>query len=714
MQDSQSTLTKSQRRRENAKAKRAAEQTEPSGSVDNKTTGRPLKVCGPSKVQTLRGRLLGREVALICCSEAHEDAVDLTRKGCITEKFEGWLECDCTGLDAKSAWKEKSNLTLEQAKRWAEETLEDAEDEFEGESSDEEDEDEDEDIEKDGAIMVFVPSGATSTKTVKGSAYIFLSGTERNSRRKWPPSAVSFEWGDLDEELREFGRRRKLANDIPVEDHDELIAQRKLARLKEGLELFDDWLARQVGSSPVRLELIMEAPVPANEVELHRDSSIEPLPPAHECLRKIELDSESDSDSDHDGGSDAYIDYLRRRAQLALPKERIHCIDPRELGEGSETTALRESFQALVTTPLPRDKEALELDKLRAKHALPDKKSSENSPAVPSWEAFFGGAADLLYYHPEVKADFTPFLTKCVGSADGLRRFFDCLYFKTIPEAIAELKLDDSTLPFARIRSLAFRSRSGDLLRRPRERPLIPVKAAPINCFLKASGSQPPRTWVSGLAEHVRSAGAEEVVRAARDAFWADVEKLLGNPKDVDKEGDYFEAWLRECHPEIYEDVDTDDPAELRKLDWAPSEKRPNSKKHRHNLKAIRIPAFEPAFEELARFDPDEQVTTRRERVLAKILVDAFQLKLVDLASILKMIDVIIREPEDSRVVIVYFAGGDHTNPVVSFWRSQGFSSTGIPKKGIIGKDDFDDDEPRGLEFPKCLHSLDELFPVPE
>ena len=68
-------------------------------------------------------------------------------------------------------------------------------------------------------------------------------------------------------------------------------------------------------------------------------------------------------DDEHGGGSDSYIDYLRRRAEVALPKGRIHHIDPRELGEGSETVALRESFQAMLRKPLPKDVELIEVSR---------------------------------------------------------------------------------------------------------------------------------------------------------------------------------------------------------------------------------------------------------------------------------------------------------------------------------------------------------------
>eukprot|EP00928_Gymnodinium_smaydae_P007251 TRINITY_DN12616_c0_g1_i1.p1 TRINITY_DN12616_c0_g1~~TRINITY_DN12616_c0_g1_i1.p1 ORF type:complete len:496 (+),score=93.95 TRINITY_DN12616_c0_g1_i1:548-2035(+) len=492
--------------------------------------------------------------------------------------------------------------------------------------------------------------------------------------------------------------------------------KRKQSCREEGVEMFDDWLARQASSSGLHVEFVLEAPVPANEVELHVDDNVVAAPVAHECLRQIELDSESDSDDENDGGSDAYIDYLRRRSEVALSKERIHFIDPRELGEGSEEKRLRDSFLNLLTRPLAKDLEAKELDALRARDAVVcNRRKHTCTSALPSWEAFFGGAADILYYHPEVKADYTPFLTQCVGSADSLVQFFDELYFGTVPAAVAHIKLDDETRAFSRIRSLAYRSEPGaSLLRRPQERPHLPVKVAPLEQFLKARGSSPARTWVSGLAESLRSQGAEELVDATRDFYKSEVAELLADPKAADKDGDYFEAWLRECHPNIYEDIDTSDPAKLRTSTWVSSESHPNSKKHRYNLQSIRIPDFQSSFDELLRFNPEERIASRRERVLSKIIVDAFQLCLVDVASILKMAEVAARAPKESKLVIVYFAGANHTNRVAKFWHSQGFSGKSLPSKGIVGKEDFEDDEPRALELPRCLHNLSELFPVPE
>eukprot|EP00439_Symbiodinium_sp_Y106_P082559 s117_g22.t1 len=690
-----------------------------------------LKLCGPSKIQVLRGQLRGRKVAMICCSEAHEDAIDITRKDGIVDKYEDWIQLvgtDASGFNIANAWKSKVGVTLEKAKQWAEETLDEAE-ESEEDDSDSEAESEEEDdltpenkVEKDGAILVFIADGGK--KKGKGSAYIFLRGTERHPRYALPPSCVAFEWGDLDEDP-----------DMPVDELDALLERRKAQRRAEGLEIFDDWLVRHIErldslirfrdegwnrtsgafrSCDIPIEVVLEAPIPADEVELHVEEGVPSAPLAHPSLRRLELDSDSDSEDENDGGSDAYIDYLRRRLQSILPRERLHCMDPRELGEGSEGLDLRESFRRLRIDPLTKDAEEEELCK-----AAPKAKQDEDEtrpPALPSFESFFGAAADLLYYHPEVKADYAPFLVRCVKSPEKLRSFFDRLFFGT--EACEELQLDEQTRPLARIRSLAYEeSPGGTLQRRPRERPAIAVKALPVDCYLKACGSSPARTWVSGLAERVSRAGGEAFASAAQAAYGMQVEQLLADPKNADEDGDYFEdmrAWLREVFPDIYADVDSSDPAELRKLDrdFAPSEKRPNSKKHRHKLKDITIPNFADAFAELKRFDPDERISTRRERVLAKILIDAFLLCIVDVAAVLRTAEAILKAPEESQLILVLYAGGTHIQHQVKFWQAQGFSSKALPNKGVLGQDDYEEFEPRGLDVPACLRDLSQLFPV--
>jgi len=757
----------SRRRRRKAGAGGQAGAREAGGAAQR------LKVCGPSSIRTLRGRLLGREVALICCGEAHEDAMDLTREGSVVEPKRGWLELPCPGgssgvagfpgFDPEYELKARKGLmTLRDAQSWASKVLKNEEEDDEN-----------------GAILAY--DDAT------GAGRVFSSDCERGPEHgHLPASTILCEWADLDSVARGFNRRRLDGEQVPVEEHDDLIAQRKRARLEEdGTELIDDWLIHQVTisvqgekgdgevlpsspskakepllkgksatskgmASPPRVELILEAPVAAFEVELHVEPDVPPAPPAHECLRLMELDSDTDSDDerDPDDGTGSYIDYLRRQVNAHLPPERVHHIDPRDLGDGEDyggedcDKASLGPFQGLLREAggaLPVDLEIAELAALGAKDVTPPMSDSdeegdsrsrvrrrsdscnvanpsdrEQKPPLPSWEAYFGAASELILYSPQVKADYAPFLSRCVGSPECLVRFFDALYFRTVPEALGQLRLDPETRPFSRIRSRAFKpADGGPLRRRPHDQGLVPVPAAPVDRYLKARGSIPPRTWVSGLAEKLVACGGDAVVKAAQSWFRTSVMQLLGDPKEWDLEGDYFVHWLRECHREIYDDIDTSDPEELRSLHWAQSEEHPKSRKHRYNLREIRIPGIEDAFKELAAFKPEARASSRRERVLAKFLVDGFQLRLVDLAAILRVASVVAASPPESRVVVVFYAGVDHAKSLNEFWRSQGFGHKGLPQEGLVGKDDLEDDDPRAWTLPSCLHNLCELFPVP-
>ena len=46
----------------------------------------------------------------------------------------------------------------------------------------------------------------------KGKSHLFLPGDCKEG--SLPPEALAFEWGDLDEEARDFGRRRRLRQDF--------------------------------------------------------------------------------------------------------------------------------------------------------------------------------------------------------------------------------------------------------------------------------------------------------------------------------------------------------------------------------------------------------------------------------------------------------------------------------------------------------------------
>lgn len=325
---------------------------------------------------------------------------------------------------------------------------------------------------------------------------------------------------------------------------------------------------------------------------------------------------------------------------------------------------------------------------------------------MPSWESYFGAAAELLYYSYYIQADYAPFLAKCVRNADMLGRFFDALCFETVPEALKFLRIDDTTRPLTRIRSLAFRAPgSTTLFERPGDQGTVPVKVAPLDGYLKARGSDPPRTWVSGLAASLKASGGDCVADAAREWFKQSLTEFLLDIKGGDTEGDYFEAWLREVHPDIFEDIDTSDPQKLAQAEWVQSETTPG-KKGRYYLGDIKIPTVVEAFKELSAFDPEAcQPTSRRLRVLAKIIIDLFNTRLADLAAILSVATIVGASEPHSRVPVVIYAGSDHTRSAEDFFRKQGFQEV-----GMVGKEIWEEDESRALELPDYLHDLDKLF----
>eukprot|EP00930_Biecheleria_cincta_P003731 TRINITY_DN104657_c0_g1_i1.p1 TRINITY_DN104657_c0_g1~~TRINITY_DN104657_c0_g1_i1.p1 ORF type:complete len:878 (+),score=162.68 TRINITY_DN104657_c0_g1_i1:119-2635(+) len=719
--DNESGLASPVKHQKKQVAKRMSAIRQQTGNKVHKVPSQPsaanqkqLKVAGPTVVQTLRGRLHGREVALVFCGEAHEDAIDLTRRRAVIEPKEGWVEQprqDAAGVAGdlwpccpEEALRTEQGLSMAAAKRWAEEVLAGL----------------DEGIDFDGAMLVYEPRSSTAQKSI---ARLFLPGSRRSAGPPLAAGATLFEWGDLDLEARDFNRRRLTRVPIPVEEQDALVNERKQRRTQEGIELFDDWLLRQVASSSttkVQVQLVLEAPVPAHEVELHVEEGVPPAPRAHRRLRELEPDSDEDADEANTPGNGSYLDYLRRRVLAHLPAAQLHAVDARGLGDADDSALparLRGSFDSLVAQVPPACSDAEE-EELKAKNCNSGGDVAEKN-AVPSWEAFFGGAADLLYYAPHVKADYTPFLKDCVGSAAKMRQFFQALFFETVPAALAPIRLDQETRPSATVRSLLHQAADaqGEVVYRPAGqcssgRQTVPVRAAPMDRYLKARGFEgAPRTWVAGIAERLRDAGLGHLVEAARSWYLATVDQMLRDPKNADTEGDNFVAWLRACHREIFDDIDTYDPMKLRRQRFAQSKAHPRSKEHRYNMKEIGIPGIEQAFEE---FKSESGASSSRQQVLSKILVDAFQLRSVDLAMVLKSAEVAVRAPRGSRVVIVHYAGLDHTRSAVKFWRSQGFSHEGLRNRGVVGKlTEYKDTEPRALAFPTYLRELDKLFPVP-
>jgi len=241
------------------------------------------------------------------------------------------------------------------------------------------------------------------------------------------------------------------------------------------------------------------------------------------------------------------------------------------------------------------------------------------------------------------------------------------------------------------------------------------VKAAPLDRYLKARGSNPPRTWVSGLSQRLCEKGGKDFVDALQVWYRKCVVKILSDPKRLDKSGDYFAAYLRESHPDIYNQIDPSDPEELRKMHYAATLDRPDVTKRRHYLGNITVPKLSDGLDELKSLNSGDVITsTKRQRVLAKIIVDAFQLRLVDVATILKVGLIAAQAPAGSKLAIVFYGGADHTANLTKFFMEQGFTKEGLSRDGLVHCKHREPGESCGLRLPAYLHDFEQLFPVPE
>lgn len=128
----------------------------------------------------------------------------------------------------------------------------------------------------------------------------------------------------------------------------------------------------------------------------------------------------------------------------------------------------------------------------------------------------------------------------------------------------------------------------------------------------------------------------------------------------------------------------------------------------RYDLNKFTIPSIDEAFQEFALLAKESRRSTTRERVLAEILIDIYQIRMVDLASILSVAKAVISASKHGEpCVVVYYGGADHTAGLVNFWLSEGWES-----QGVVGKDEWDDHESRGLKMPPYLRGLRAMFPT--
>ena len=487
----------------------------------------PARTAGPSSIQTLRGNLCGREVALVLCGEAHEDAVDLTRTKSILEPTMGWVDTSDAFLLRKMRHS-RSNVTLQVAKKWASHAMT---------------------SENDGVLLLF---HMVDSVNGVGTAKVFMPQEIEVKPGEQEENTQYFLWKDLDPDARYIHDKKAKGIEVLPEEHDSIIARRKKRLRMEGVELFDDWLIR-AGRLP-HVEIILEGPVRSTEVELHEDPDTAPAPIADESCQAMELDSGEEFatllDQDMrslrflaEDGTGAFLQYLVRRVRDNLPSERVHFFELRELGNPDDDEVKKE-FQCLVPDGQLMDLEEEWLEELQL--PAPRVKTGRHGSCgvhvrhvVPSWEAFFGAASELLYFSPHVRADFVPFLA-CVMKTpeaptrpkDWVLKFFEHLYCGVIADALAMLRSDPTARAFLRLRSAVHRPPGPrgrghrSLVRRQDVRHLVPVSVAPVDRYLKAKAPGAPRTWVSALAERVRWK-APELVEKAQQWYLQVTENLL-------------------------------------------------------------------------------------------------------------------------------------------------------------------------------------------
>ncbi|CAD7947197.1 unnamed protein product [Amoebophrya sp. A120] len=294
---------------------------------------------------------------------------------------------------------------------------------------------------------------------------------------------------------------------------------------------------------------------------------------------------------------------------------------------------------------------------------------------------------------------------------------------------------------------------------------------APLSACMRAKGSNPPRTWISNVAEKIAQEDAavvrpsgkntttsseqtmklrmekikkqrEEYVKKVKKFYVDAVNAELGSDektgltlKEADSTGDYFVAFLRACHPEIYHDIDHSDCVQVVEAKNMRSLKYENKK---YNLQKIEYAKnATQAFSEVLNCWDEYQMLYKAQReeyeqgkndlsrksdwktnypnfcsnkgqVYAKILIDAFNNKVVDCAALLNIGKAVLEKPSDN-VVIVCYAGSEHTQNCEKFLKHQcGFQHFQNGKQ--LGLRDYDEDWCHMLEFPPYLMDFRKLF----
>uniref|UniRef100_A0A7S2XKA7 Uncharacterized protein n=1 Tax=Attheya septentrionalis TaxID=420275 RepID=A0A7S2XKA7_9STRA len=342
--------------------------------------------------------------------------------------------------------------------------------------------------------------------------------------------------------------------------------------------------------------------------------------------------------------------------------------------------------------------------------------------ALPCFEGFFGQNTCIVYYDLHIQLAYAPFLAKCVQSLDNCHEFFLGMFFGgTIPDALGRLKLTDDTKGFFHVRSPL--QKIGDSYY---ERDMSELETKfpffPLTAFLKAKGSNPSRTWSSQLYHDLMNASSTNSIfskwaEASRSWAVENIKECMDDFKGTDLDGgQWFQAYLRKAHPDIYNDIDVSDEIALTNKEHVPSLSKWGKK---YNVGEIKIPTAQEGFDAIlqeANTSNEEQggssigAISPKSEIMAKLIVDNYMYTVVDFCTVLKMGQIISRaaaDPKTKRVVLVCYMGSCHTREMEEFL----CDSMGFQRKDFFGKLDWDSLEARKVHVPSHMWHVDGLFP---
>lgn len=354
----------------------------------------------------------------------------------------------------------------------------------------------------------------------------------------------------------------------------------------------------------------------------------------------------------------------------------------------------------------------------------------ENAVPFPSFEAFFGQSTDTMYYSPHCNLAYSPFLAKCVGSLENWQTFFSELFFGgTVQAALDVLDLTGSNKAAIHVRSPILKSKnkvSGATEYRKRKdsdeyisNPYFPFLFHLVSASNTGTEDDDPsarRTWSSDLYHRVRNigtalelSGTKQFAVTARDWILRKIQRQADDPKRSDDDecgGEWFEAYLRAVHRDIYDDIDRSDASLLLRQKQVRGESEDPYRK-KYDIGSITIPSAKNGFAEItdrfameSELDPSELVTPRIE-VFAKIIIDIWMSNLVDFCILLKIAEIIAKS-DSQHVVVVCYLGSAHAKVMTDFFTSE----LGFRKGAFVGKVEWDEGEPRTLKLPQSLLDL--------